>query len=108
MKLKETEQATYHVLTTAKWNISNDLDIVFTFDSGAVSLEFEKIKDEFLKELRTEFNNFHIQAITKIAKTKSKKKHIKSRTDIYKELVKLNPKIEEIRIKLGLDVENEP
>lgn len=106
-KLKESQNATYHVLTTAKWKLSDKNNIVFTFDSAAVSSEFEKIKENLLKELRTDLNNFKIQISSEISKTKIKKKYIKSRADIYKDIIKLNPMVEEIRIKLGLDIENE-
>lgn len=106
-KLKESKTATFHVLTTAKWRLSDENNIIFTFDSAAVSSEFENIKENLLKELRKDFNNYKIQISSEISKSKIKKKYIKSRADIYKEIIKLNPMVEDIRIKLGLDIENE-
>lgn len=94
-------------MQTANWHINNHT-IEFTFDSRVMILEFDKLKEDFLKNVRKKLNNFSIQTITKVSAIKKTKSHIKTRREKFDDLVKINPNIEILRQKFGLDIENEP
>lgn len=107
-KLKVSNKPAYNVLETAEWIITPEFNIDFTFDSSVMVLEFDKLREDFLKPLREAMNNFHIQVNTKLSESKEVKNHIKNRRELFADLVKENPVLDKLRIELGLDIENEP
>ena len=107
-KIQKKNQPLFNVLETVHWRITNEKDIELTFDSSVMILEFDKNKEDFVKKVRKQLNNFHIKILTAISKENKTKSHIKSRREIYEELVQKNPSIEKLRQSFGLDIENEP
>ncbi|MXV38233.1 hypothetical protein GO491_06020 [Flavobacteriaceae bacterium Ap0902] len=107
-KLKNNYKPAYNVMETAHWRITVDYDIEFTFDSSVMVLEFEKLKDDFLRRVREKLNNFHIQVKTKVSTSKNTRSHIKTRKEKFQEMVEEFPILDKLRIELGLDIDNEP
>lgn len=106
--IKDRNKPAYNVLQTVKWHFKAKNQIEFTFNSQAMIVEFDKLRGKFLKKLRTTLNNFSITIDTVVSKTDVKTNYVKTRKDIYNDLVKANPDIEYLKEKFGLDIENEP
>ncbi|MGI9528018.1 MAG: hypothetical protein ACR2MS_13000 [Weeksellaceae bacterium] len=104
MELKNDNKPAYNVMETADWRITTDFNIALTFDSSVMVLEFDKLKSDFLRKARKTLNNFHIQVEPLISAVKETKSHIKTKKEIYEEMVKVNPLIEKLRNELGLDI----
>lgn len=71
-------------------------------------LEFDKNKEHFLKSVRKNLNNFAISVHSQLTKSKFTKSHIKSRREIFNELVEKNPAVELLRQKFNLNIETDP
>lgn len=71
-------------------------------------LEFENNKEHFLKHVRKHLNNFAIKVIPKVSATKETKNHIKTRRELFQELVDKNPSVEFLRQKFNLNIDSDP
>lgn len=98
----------YNVLNTVDWKINEDKNVILNFDSEAMSIEFENLRDNFTINLREKLNNYYIQIEKVVNTVASKKKHIKSRKDIFEELVQINPNLTNLQKIMDLDIDNEP
>lgn len=107
-KIQKKNKPLYNVLDTLKWNLKDKHQIHLIFDSSMMIMEFDKSKDDFVKKVRKKLNNYAIRVFTEVTKDKNTKSHIKSRKDIFNELVEKNPNIVILAQRLGLDIENEP
>ena len=108
-ELKENKSLPlFNILDTVKWRLTSDKNIEFIFDSSAMVLEFENSKEHFLKSVRQKLNNYAIRAITKVSTSKETKNHVKTRREIFQELVDKNPAVELLRQKFNLNIDNDP
>ncbi|MBV7440035.1 hypothetical protein KRX57_01240 [Weeksellaceae bacterium TAE3-ERU29] len=73
-----------------------------------MAIEFENVKDNFVTELRQAVNNFYVKVDKKISVSKNTKQHIKTRKDIFEDLIKINPSVETLRQVFQLNIEDEP
>ena len=107
-KLGKIDTPVYNVLQTANWKIIDSENVELTFDSESMAIEFENVKDDFVTELRQAVNNFYVKVERKVSLSKDTKQHIKTRKDIFNDLVKINPSVETLRQVFQLNIEDEP
>lgn len=81
----------------------NELEINMLFNSHSSKVEFDKIKNTWIADLKKELNNFHIEVTAKVEVTDKNKPNIKQPIDVYKEMVSKNPNLEKLRKDLDLD-----
>ncbi|MDO5654539.1 MAG: hypothetical protein Q4G27_00195 [Flavobacteriaceae bacterium] len=108
LKSNKKNKSLFNVLDTVQWRLTQEKNIEFTFDSSTMILEFEQAREHFLKALRTQLNNYSIMVITKVSKSNETKNHIKTRREIFQELVDKNPSLELLRKKFNLNIDNSP
>lgn len=90
-----------------EWKLNDEKNLIIEFNSESIKSEFDELKEKFIGDLRRKLNNFRIELELNVNKSKDKNYKL-SRLEFYKKLAEQNPALEELRIRLGLDVENEP
>lgn len=107
-EIKNQNRPAFNVLQTTEWDINKNSDLVLTFDSDSMAIEFENLREQFVTFLREQLNNYYIQVIKKIKAEISNKKHIKSRRDIFEEMASKNQNLLKLQKIFDLDIDNAP
>lgn len=84
------------------------MNVHLLFDSGTMEIEFDRVKEDFVRSARKSLNNYALRVISDVSKDVTTVSHIKSRRNIYDELVEKYPIVDKFTRSLGLDIENEP
>ena len=107
-KIRNTNTPLFNVLDTVIWRIDNQMNVHLLFDSGTMEIEFDRVKEDFVRSARKSLNNYALRVISDVSKDVTTVSHIKSRRNIYDELVEKYPIVDKFTRSLGLDIENEP
>lgn len=107
-KIKNHNRPAFNVLQTAEWEINKSNDIVLSFDSESMAIEFENLREQFVIFFRENLNNYYIQILKKVKDEASDKKHIKSRRDIFNEMAEKNENLLRLQKIFDLDIDNTP
>ncbi|MRI63842.1 hypothetical protein EDM00_07545 [Ornithobacterium rhinotracheale] len=92
----------------AKWKVEDQENISLSFYSEVMAVKFENIREELINELRKSLNNFYVSINKKIIDEVPENVHIKSRRDIFNDLIEANPLVEVLQQKFLLDLDNTP
>jgi DNA polymerase-3 subunit gamma/tau len=76
--------------------------IIMTLDNKAQLNEFNARKQDFLTDLRKEFNNYGITLEYSLEVKKTQRKYYTNK-DKFERMVEMNPKLRELQKELGLD-----
>lgn len=98
----------YNVLQTAEWKINDNESIDIVFDSEVMAIEFENIREDFVTSLRQALNNFYVNIHKKVNTAKKTKKHIKTRREIFEDLIAINSAVAKLKEVFNLDIDSEP
>ncbi len=93
----------YNALHTGKIKLKDNFRILFEFNSGSLVNEFDLEKDNLMRLMREKLNNHFIEFETKISHQKSEN-FVKTKGDIFNEMVKKNPILLKMKDELGLDI----
>lgn len=106
--IRETNKPLFNVLETVKWRIDENLNLHLLFVSNTMQAEFDRTRENFVQTARQNLNNYGLRVISEVSKEVSTISHIKSRKDMYQDLVEKYPIVDKFTKRLGLDIENDP
>lgn len=98
----------HNIIKMVKWEIQDTENILLSFYSETMAVKFENVRDELINELRKTLNNYYVTLNKKVIDEVPQEMHIKSRRDIFNDLVKENPLIEVLQQRFLLDIDNMP
>lgn len=107
-RIKEKDKLNYSLLQTISWELKEPDKIELIFETEVMIQEFNSIKPEFIKFAKEQLDNHYLEVEAVISESKTDKKYIKTREDIFEDLVKVNPEISHLHKVFRLDIENEP
>lgn len=93
----------YNALHTAKITLKDEFKIIFEFSSLSLSSEFDLQKDALMRTFRDKLNNHYIEFEVQIH-SKSTQNFIKSKAEIFQEMVEKNPILLKMKNEFGLDL----
>jgi len=92
----------YNALHTGKVRLGEGFRILFEFNSASLVNEFDLEKDNLMRLMREKLNNHFIEFETKINHQASEN-FVKTKADIFNEMVKKNPILLKMKEEMGLD-----
>jgi len=92
----------YNALHTGKVKLGEGFRILFEFNSASLVNEFDLEKDNLMRLMREKLNNHFIEFETNI-NHKSSENFVKTKADIFNEMVKKNPILLKMKDEMGLD-----
>ncbi|KGB67773.1 hypothetical protein [Ornithobacterium rhinotracheale] len=107
-KLESKDESLYNIIKMAQWKIENQENISLSFYSETMAVKFENVRDELINELRQSLNNYYVNINKKVIDDVPQEMHIKTRRDVFNDMVKENPLIEVLHQKFLLDIDNMP
>lgn len=93
----------YNALHTGKVKLKEDFKILFEFNSGSLVNEFDLEKDNLMRLMRERLNNYSIEFETQI-NHKATQNFVKTKADVFNEMVKKNPILLKMKDEMGLDI----
>ncbi|MRJ11023.1 hypothetical protein EDL98_07980 [Ornithobacterium rhinotracheale] len=107
-KLESKDSSLHNIIKMAQWKVEDQENISLSFYSEVMAVKFENIREELINELRKSLNNFYVGINKKIIDEVPENVHIKSRRDIFNDLIEVNPLVEILQQKFLLDLDNTP
>jgi len=92
----------YNALHTGKVKLDDNFRILFEFNSASLVNEFDLEKDNLMRLMREKLNNHLIEFQTRINHSHSEN-YVKTKADIFNEMVKKNPILLKMKDEMGLD-----
>jgi len=99
---KQNKIPVYNALHTGKIKLINETQIEFTFESASLINEFDLEKNELMKLMREKLRNDLIDFKTKLNWSETGN-FVKTKADIFNEMVKKNPTLLKMKEEMGLD-----
>ena len=93
----------YNALHTGKVFLKEGFKILFEFNSGSLVNEFDLEKDNLMRLIREKLNNYSIEFETQINHDTTRK-FVKTKLDIFNEMVNKNPILLKMKDEMGLDI----
>ena len=99
---KQNKIPVYNALHTGKIKLINETQIEFEFESASLINEFDLEKNELMKLMREKLRNDLIDFKTKLNLSETGN-FVKTKADIFNEMVKKNPILLKMKEEMGLD-----
>lgn len=98
----ENKPATFNALQSVKISMDRENQIDIRFYSLSIEQEFEQVRERLILFLRERLNNHLFEVITSLIEEEAENL-IKSKAEIFKEMVTQNPLLLNLKNELGLD-----
>jgi len=98
-------QQIYTTMAMNKPTMINEQDMELVIHNRAQELLVQEEKQDILEFLRRELKNDHLNLVTRIVDLSGSKELITSPKEKYRVMMQTNPDIDELRIRLGLEID---
>jgi len=102
---KQKRIRVYAALAKRDPELKDNFEVVFTIDNSAQEESLENERTNLLSFLRKELNNYGISLTIKLTEKEESTMEYSSGKDRFKQMQEKNAVLEDLRKKLGLDIE---